>query len=166
MNETRSFNPLVYAPLLRLVRAAQTAAEKRGRVYWLTSGLRDYAEQTRLYALGRTVPNVDATTARPMGGTVTNAKAGQSLHNFGLAVDVALDGATERAGLQPDWSPEAYAVWGEEARRVRLEWGGSWTSFKDYPHVQWPGVSLVDLQREYAAGKLPGVWAWLDARRA
>jgi peptidoglycan L-alanyl-D-glutamate endopeptidase CwlK len=165
VNNTKTYRSLIYGPLLVRVRQALEACEKRGRFYWLTSGLRSYAEQGALYALGRTVANVDATPEKPLGNVVTRAKPGESFHNFGLAVDVALDGNTTRAGLQPDWRPEAYAVWGEEAARAGLEWGGTWRSFQDFPHVQWPGVSLADCRREFAAGGLPAVWLWLDRSR-
>lgn len=160
--ETRHFHAVVYPPLLRRARAAAETADRRGHSYWLTSGLRTHAEQEALYALGRTRANVDATPEKPLGNLVTRARGGQSMHNFGLAVDVALDADTHRAGLQPDWRPEAYAVWGEEVRRVGLEWGGDWPSFRDYPHAQWPGVTLADCQREYARGGLQGLWAWID----
>ena len=122
----------------------------RGAAYFATSGLRTFGEQNDLYALGRTVPNVDATPQNPMGGTVTNAKGGRSYHNWGLAVDFALDKDTTKAGLQPNWKPEAYVILGEEARKLGLEWGGDWLSFKDYPHVQLKiskvGLNLAGLR--------------------
>jgi peptidoglycan L-alanyl-D-glutamate endopeptidase CwlK len=49
--------------------------------------LRTSAEQDELYKVGRTVKGKDVTTRRPMGRTVTNARGGQSAHNFGLALD-------------------------------------------------------------------------------
>ena len=51
--------------------------------------LRSMAEQDRLYAIGRTKP----------GKRVTNAKAGQSAHNFGLALDFV-----PMVGGKPQWS--------------------------------------------------------------
>lgn len=45
-----------------------------------TYSLRTFAEQTAIYNQGRTTK----------GPIVTNAKAGQSYHNFGLAIDIAL----------------------------------------------------------------------------
>ena len=44
----------------------------------IAQGLRTFAEQDALYAQGRTKP----------GAKVTNAKGGQSIHNYGLAVDI------------------------------------------------------------------------------
>src|SRR5262245_30055769 len=59
---------------------------------------------------------------------VSNARAGESPHNWGLAVDIVLD------RMKPwDTSPEAMKVWHEFGRLVDecdLEWGGKW-KFKD-----------------------------------
>lgn len=44
-------------------------------------------EQAELYKIGRTKKGQGVTTSRPMGRTVTNAKAGQSAHQYGLALD-------------------------------------------------------------------------------
>lgn len=49
--------------------------------------LRTPAEQDELYKIGRTVAGAGATVWRRMGRTVTNAAAGQSAHNYGLALD-------------------------------------------------------------------------------
>lgn len=165
--KTKAFQAAAMYPrfLTKLERLA-VALEARGVSYWLTSGFRSWAEQDALYALGRTKPNVDANEEKPMGGKVTNARGGQSYHNFAIAADWALDKDTKREGLQPDWSPEAYAILGEEAEKVGLEWGGTWTNFKDYPHVQLPlgkvGLKLLDLQTWYSKGGMPLVWSNLD----
>jgi peptidoglycan LD-endopeptidase CwlK len=60
------------------VRAAADTLAALGTHLLVVSGLRTPAEQDALYEQGRTTP----------GHIVTNAKAGQSMHNYGLAVDV------------------------------------------------------------------------------
>ena len=55
----------------------------------ITQGLRTFAEQTALYAQGRTLP----------GKIVTYAPAGESYHNYGLAIDVV-----PIAGGIPQWT--------------------------------------------------------------
>jgi len=50
--------------------------EKRNVTARIVQGLRTWAEQDALYAQGRTAP----------GKIVTNAKAGQSYHNYGRIV--------------------------------------------------------------------------------
>ncbi|BBP87504.1 hypothetical protein BsIDN1_11220 [Bacillus safensis] len=55
-------------------------AYKEGIFVQITSGYRSFAEQNKLYSQGRTAP----------GKIVTNAKGGQSNHNYGLAIDYVL----------------------------------------------------------------------------
>ena len=92
--------------------------------------LRTFSEQDALYARGRTIGNQ----------VVTNAMAGQSYHNYGLAVDIVLiqDGkAIWNRGEDfdgdkiPDWM-EVVKIF----RKFGWEWGGDFVTFKDYPHFQ------------------------------
>jgi hypothetical protein len=89
--------------------------------------LRTHDEQDALYAKGRTEP----------GDIVTNARGGQSAHNWGLAFD-----AVPRVDGKPAWKePVSGALWqsyGHCAKVAGLEWGGDWQSFKDAPHCQMP----------------------------
>lgn len=85
------------------------------------SGLRSYAEQDALYAQGRTAP----------GEIVTNASAGHSNHNFGIAFDI---GVFEGNSYLDD-SPKYKAV-GVIGMDLGLEWGGNWTTIVDQPHFQ------------------------------
>lgn len=48
---------------------------------------RSHNEQADLYKIGRTVKGAGVTKTRPMGRKVTNAKPGQSAHQWGLAID-------------------------------------------------------------------------------
>jgi peptidoglycan LD-endopeptidase CwlK len=61
----------------------------------ITCTLRPNEEQDALYAQGRTTP----------GHIVTNAKAGQSAHNYGLALDFVpiVNGKAEWTGKDPAW---------------------------------------------------------------
>jgi hypothetical protein len=55
----------------------------------IVSGYRDNAEQDRLYRLGRSqFQYASRTRMRGAQGTVTDAPAGYSAHNYGLAIDV------------------------------------------------------------------------------
>jgi peptidoglycan L-alanyl-D-glutamate endopeptidase CwlK len=84
----------------------------------VTQGFRSIAQQNALYAQGRTRP----------GKIVTNAKGGQSLHNFGKAVDFAF---INKAG-EVDWNITLYKRLGAWAQTA----GAKWKRFKDYPHVE------------------------------
>ena len=113
----------------------------------VTFTLRDFATQNALYARGRTCP----------GCIVTDARAGYSFHNYGLAVDVVL---TELLAL-PNWGdtpvPPARtdALWAKVAalgKAIGGRWGGDFHSIRDRPHYEWAGtLTLADLR----AGKRP-----------
>lgn len=99
------------------------------------STYRDYAAQDALYAQGRTVLSVDGHKV----GKVTNARGGQSFHQFRRAYDCAplLHG-------KPIWGTEGHdgLIWqkvGAIGISLGLEWGGKWVSFKEFPHFQLTG---------------------------
>ncbi|OME55108.1 M15 family metallopeptidase [Paenibacillus odorifer] len=115
----------------------------RGVPIVITQGLRTIAEQDALYAQGRTKP----------GSIVTNAKGGYSYHNFGLAVDFALllpNGSSVSWDMNRDYNENNIKDWievVEEAKKLGFDWGGDWTSFKDYPHFQMAfGLTLTQLR--------------------
>jgi peptidoglycan L-alanyl-D-glutamate endopeptidase CwlK len=103
----------------------------------VTSTYRDAEAQNALYAQGRTKP----------GKRVTNAKEGQSMHNWRVAFDVV----PLRNG-NPVWGTSGAdgKLWqrvGEIGESVGLEWGGRWKSFPDFPHFQYTGgLRLKDFQ--------------------
>ena len=103
----------------------------------VTSTYRDSESQNALYAQGRTAP----------GKKVTNAKAGQSWHNWRCAVDIV----PLRNG-KPVWSTSGtdWEIWeavGNIGKESGLEWAGEWKSFKEYAHFQYTGgLTLADLQ--------------------
>lgn len=88
----------------------------------IISGLRTYEEQNRLYAKGRTIPNTSI---------VTNARGGESNHNFGIAFDVGVFEGNQYMGDSPKY--KAVGVLGME---LGLEWGGNWKTIVDQPHFQ------------------------------
>jgi peptidoglycan L-alanyl-D-glutamate endopeptidase CwlK len=109
----------------------------------VTSTYRDHEAQDALYAKGRTTP----------GPKVTNAKGGQSLHNFRVAFDVV---PKKNGKLVWGTTGEDEWLWkriGEIGESVGLAWGGRWKRFPDFPHFQFTaGLSLADFQ----AGKTLG----------
>ena len=111
----------------------------------IAQGLRTFAEQDALYAQGRTKP----------GKKVTNAKGGQSIHNYGLAVDIVLilDGKTASWDEKSDFDKDQQSDWMEvvtEFKRAGFSWGGDWRTFKDMPHFEkTSGLSLKQIQDKY-----------------
>ncbi|SNS32564.1 peptidoglycan L-alanyl-D-glutamate endopeptidase CwlK [Noviherbaspirillum humi] len=71
-----------------------------------------------------------------MGAHVTQARAFQSKHQFGQALDAAplRQGQLVISERDP-WAMQAYQALGEEADREGLIWGGRW-SMKDYGHIE------------------------------
>ncbi|WP_160287310.1 M15 family metallopeptidase [Pseudomonas knackmussii] len=131
-------------PYARALVQKATAAGIRIKVI---SALRTYEEQDKLYAQGRTAP----------GTVVTNAKAGQSNHNFGIAFDVGVFEGNKYLGDSPK-----YKAVGALGIELGLEWGGNWKSIVDQPHFQlrptWAADMserdmLAELRRRKADGR-------------
>ena len=126
--------PLLVGKLLPLVERKVnefiTLAATQGFTLRIVSGFRSFAEQDSLYAQGRTKP----------GAIVTNARGGESLHNFGCAIDVV----DRHKGYDIDWSKL-----GALGESLGFEWGGRWASFIDRPHFQiMKGYVLKNFQEE------------------
>jgi peptidoglycan L-alanyl-D-glutamate endopeptidase CwlK len=107
---------------------------KRGYKVRVFQGFRSIAEQDALYAQGRTKP----------GAIVTNAKGGESLHNYGVAVDIVFIDSLGR----PSWSHAfPWKTLGQVGKAHGFEWGGDWTGFPDLPHFQLMlGYTLKDFK--------------------
>lgn len=91
----------------------------------ITQGYRSIAEQNDLYAQGRTKP----------GKIVTNARGGQSHHNYGLAIDFAL---YTKDGKDVTWD-DSSAEWKQVVQVFKSKgfaWGGDFRTFKDTPHFE------------------------------
>ena len=122
---SRSLNDLQPQFRQRFADWHKAAEEAAGVDLLITCTYRSPAEQDALYAIGRTKP----------GRKVTNAKAGESAHNFGLALDFV-----PMVNGKPVWD-EGHDAWrkaGNLAASYGLEWAGTWTRFREYPHVQVP----------------------------
>ena len=104
-----------------LARALVQKADASGIGIKVISGLRSYEEQDALYAQGRTTP----------GKIITNAPAGYSNHNFGIAFDIGVFESNKYLGDSPK-----YKAVGALGMDIGLEWGGSWKSIDDQPHFQ------------------------------
>ena len=106
----------------------------------ITSTYRDIESQDALYAQGRTAP----------GKIVTNAKGGQSFHNFRCAIDVVplVNGKPIWDGNDPIW-----AKLGALGKDIGLDWAGEWKTFIELAHFQYTGGLTID---DLKAGKTIG----------
>jgi peptidoglycan LD-endopeptidase CwlK len=117
----------------------------------VTQGLRTWPQQAALYAQGRTEP----------GAVVTEAQPGHSMHNFGLAVDVA---PISPSGI--DWNGKD-AKWEEilaKAPSCGLAEGAAWRTFPDEPHLypqEVPSAPDDNMRYLFTEGGLQAVWAEL-----
>lgn len=113
--------------------------KQTGYQWGVVSAYRSIAEQNKLYE-------------QPLHGLpkVTNAKGGQSPHNFKMAVDlVPMKTATQ------EWWEAPESLWkqyGEIARSLGLTWGGDFKSIKDRPHVEDP--RWKELQAKWKRGEI------------
>lgn len=147
------FDDRTEANIATLLPKAQIAARKAmiavkalggGLTVQILSGTRTYAEQTAIYAQGRTKP----------GKIVTRAKAGQSNHNFGIAFDIGIfKGKTYYTGKNAAEN-KAYLDAAKLIKPCGLLWGGDWKSSKDYPHYELPtNKSISQVRSLLEAGK-------------
>jgi RHS repeat-associated protein len=105
-----------------------------GQTFRVTQATRTFEEQNALYVQGRNGDNRQV---------VTNARGGESYHNFGRAFDVV-----EIRNGAPVWNSPDMTVIVPAAKMLGFEWGGDWPKFPDYPHFQnTGGYSLSELNR-------------------
>ena len=105
---------------------------EHGEPVLVTDTFRDNAAQDALFAQGRTQP----------GAIVTNARGGQSIHNYRLAFDIA-----KNIRGQEFSDPAFFALAGRIWTEMGGVWGGSWASFPDRPHMEFTGgLTVAGLQ--------------------
>lgn len=97
---------------------------------FLTATYRDNKEQEELYAQGRT----------KKGARLTNARSGQSPHNYlpSFAFDIAFK--TTKGEL--DWNKTLFALFAsivKEKHEDVITWGGDFQRLKDSPHFELKG---------------------------
>jgi peptidoglycan L-alanyl-D-glutamate endopeptidase CwlK len=128
-------HPLVRDEITTIINECNTVLTGKAKIR-ITQGLRSVEEQNELYAQGRT----------KAGKKVTNAKGGQSIHNYGLAVDICLiiDNKTASWDTTKDWDNDQVADWYECVKifaKYGWEWGGNWKNFKDLPYFEKRGYN-------------------------
>jgi peptidoglycan LD-endopeptidase CwlK len=106
----------------RLLLAFKMMREQYGYELVLLEGFRSPERQTQL---------------AQMGGAVTQARAYESYHQYGMAADVAFlrDRRIVISERDP-WAMRGYEKFGAVAQQLNLTWGGSWRSLQDFGHVE------------------------------
>ena len=116
---------------------------------YIYCGIRTPNEQSQLYAQGRTIK----------GNVVTNAKAYESWHNYGLAIDFCL---VDRNG-KISWDAKAdfdlnkqsdYAEVIKFAEKLGLESGANFPN-ADLPHIQFRhGLTIKEAKKRLLSGQI------------
>ena len=125
-----ALHPKVRGMALKFLDACKTA----GIDILIYCTYRSPEEQNDLYAQGRSRP----------GKVVTNARGGESYHNWCLAFDWV-----PVLGGKPQWSDtDLYRKAGVLAESVGLEWAGRWTgALRETAHCQFTGgLKIADLK--------------------
>jgi peptidoglycan L-alanyl-D-glutamate endopeptidase CwlK len=126
-NSINSLNPRVKQLANQFLKLAKS---KKLNVK-ITSAFRSWNDSDKLYAQGRTTPRQVS----------SNARGGESYHNWGLAFDAA---PFENGVISKDI--EKFKEMGRLGEQVGLQWGGSFKDLVDYPHFQDTfGLTTVDL---------------------
>lgn len=114
----------------------------------ISSGIRSFEEQQKLYNQGRVTP----------GKIVTNAKPGKSLHNYGLALDVFMGGKDPFLSL----NRELWDLFGAFAESTGFTWGGRF-KLQDKCHIECSFTMSADtLLKIYDFNGLTGVYYQVD----
>lgn len=145
-NQIAKLHPSIRAEIKTIVAECDVALTGKAKVR-ITQGLRTFAEQDALYAIGRSKP----------GKKVTNAQAGKSIHNYGFAIDICLiiDNKVASWDTTKDWDNDRIADWYECVKifaKNGFEWGGSWKNSKDLAHFDKKGSNdlhkLIKLKKD------------------
>lgn len=158
LERIKLMHPKVRSEVEHTYRAIIVPALSGRAICRIESTLRTFEEQTEIYAQGRT-KFYDSNGRRL--GIVTNAPAGQSIHNYGLAFDIALLVDSDRNGSFEslsynqviDYDGDRIADWMEVVKIMKSlgwNWGGDWKDFKDAPHFEKTfGYTWKQLKKKY-----------------
>lgn len=125
MSKIDTLHPLIRQEVRQLVEKVNSQILTSSVKMVVTQGLRTFDEQHKLYL------------QRPK---VTNADAGQSIHNYGLAFDFCLvDGGRTIWDTVKDFDNDKTPDWMEVVKVFKAAgyaWGGDFRSIVDKPHFE------------------------------
>lgn len=135
-----------------LVYCGARTGEEQNRIYCLTRNAGEIAAKASVLRAQGFGKLADYLLTFPAGddklANETNATAGESLHQYGFALD-----AIPAIGNKCLWNSDAFiADYGAIARACGLDWAGSWTTFKERVHSQIPGYDLVTVRAKLMPG--------------
>ena len=143
----------VHPELAQKITAMVATLEAQGIATRVVQGLRNWEDQERIYAQGRTTP----------GPKVTDAPPGHSMHEFGLAVDCMPSiNPPGQIYIQDEVAGSSrYLAMRAIAEALGLTSGSRWLHVRpDWPHLQLIplGNPTDQMRSDFAAGGLQKVW--------
>ncbi|MHC1707479.1 MAG: M15 family metallopeptidase [Bacteroidales bacterium] len=141
-------HPLIREDAETLINKVEDQLEIRLRI---TQGLRTFDEQHALFMQPRDGKDNDRDgKIDEPDEKVTNADAGDSFHNYGLALDVV-----EIKNSQVNWNTRWMDI-ARIAKAMGFEWGGDFKSLRDKPHFQKSfGYTVKQLKGKPKNGPYP-----------
>jgi hypothetical protein len=153
----------LYPPFAELVRSFILEARAKNINVAIFEGLRTFDRQKELFFKGRN--SYGTVVDRRL--VVTNARPGESFHQYGLAVDIVFDADAVKPGWQWSWDDKyPWKALAELGKAKGLESAYFWKSFPEAPHFQLTyGARIIDLIMTYNKTGLAGVWEFLDQKQ-
>ena len=142
---------------LKFLDAFKNETSLKGYTVKITQTLRSTDYQNSLYNIGRN------SKGDVIGKVVTNAKGSNSMHEYGLAFDIAIyKGGVYMTGETEEKGANAYKIAGAIGKKVGLFWGGDFSGFYDAGHFQYTGkydnnTALYFLKRGNSSDFILGV---------
>lgn len=149
----------VMPELADAVHKAAASLQAQGTTITVVAGLRTSMDQQILYSQGRSKP----------GHIVTNARPGESMHNYGLAVDVVPYLSGQFGDLNWNVKTAQFQAMVAAMKAEGLEWGGDWKGdLGDFDHFQLAGLPATPTPAmvqdftatavPYASATISGIW--------
>lgn len=122
-----------------LIYCTRRAGEEQNKLYCMTRNEQEIAQKANVLHVQGFTRLADYLLSFEPGDSskpnVTNATAGESMHNYGLAFD-----AVPLVGGKALWDDkEFYNEYGRLSTTAGFEWAGHWVTFPEMPHSQLPG---------------------------
>ena len=129
MNKLDTLLPIVKTKCEEFI----SACKAQGIDICVVAGYRSIEQQDAIYAQGRTTA----------GNIVSNAKGGQSFHNWKCAMDFA-----PQVNGYINWNDiDSFKRCGAIAKSIGFEWGGDFPNLQDWGHLQYTlGYPITDFQ--------------------
>lgn len=117
------------------------------------SGFRSFDDQEKLYAKGRSIP----------GSAVTNAKGGESAHNYGCASDWTI---FDDKG-NPEWLKKEDPLWDEYKTAIWKSGLRAGADFGDVDHNEYPiDCSWKRVKAVYDVNGIDGAMGFIEVNQA